>query len=108
MRVKTFMGLDRFEVGKKTAEFSILWDLQRNLIFGLTKLCCFFPSQEVTYIKNLYSTIEVLPMGFHLNIWQFWGQNRYGCKEVLSSFSSDLGTFMRADRRIDSKLLKVA
>ena len=32
-------------------EFSILRDLQRNLIFSKIKLCSFFPGQEVTYIK---------------------------------------------------------
>ena len=33
---------------------------------GKIKLCSFFPGHEWTYIKNCLSTIEGLPIGFHL------------------------------------------
>ena len=49
-----------------STDFSILRDLLRNWFLGKIKLCSFFPGQELTYIKNCFSTIEVLPIGFHL------------------------------------------
>ena len=67
--------------------FSILRDLLRNWFSSQKKLCSFFPGQDVTYIKNCLSMIEGLPVGFHLHFCQFWGQNSYGYKKVLSSFS---------------------
>ena len=41
----------------------------------------------MTYIIIWLNTIEGLPIGFHLNFWQFWRQNSYGCRTILRSFS---------------------
>ena len=52
---------------KNSTDFSILRDLLRNWFLGTIKLCSFFPGQELTYVKNCFSTIEGLPLGFQLS-----------------------------------------
>ena len=54
LRVKNLMGLQQY-----------IW------FWGKKKKLSFFLSREGTYRENGFSTIEGLPIGFHLNFWQF-------------------------------------
>ena len=83
-----------------STDLSILRDLLRNWFLSKIKLCSFFPGQEFTYIKNCFHRIEALPKGFHLPIFDNWGQNPYGFRTIWSSFSDDFfdGSFKSAEK----------
>ena len=51
-------------------------------------------------MKNCLSTIEGLPIDLHLRKNECEKQNSYGYKAILSDFSSEFWTIVRADHKV--------
>ena len=79
-RVKTRMGLDRFEV---RSPFRPILKSVWNWFWGKIDLSSFFPAQELTYIKIWLSTLKELPIGNHLPKRHNLCQNPYGLRTML-------------------------
>ena len=52
------------------------------LILEQEKKVQFFPEQGESLLRKCFSTIEALPIYFHLSFYNIWGQNPYGCRTI--------------------------
>ena len=79
MRVKTLMGLERFEVSIKSRPNSQSLGNYEGIEFGTEKnFAVSVLAQEGITIENCFGTIEGLPLGFNCAKGIFASQNSYG------------------------------
>ena len=85
VRVKTLMGLERFEVSIKFRPKSQSLGNYEGIGFGTEKnFAVLLLAQEGIKIENCFDTIEGQPTGFNCGKGIFASQNSYGYTAILS------------------------
>ena len=82
MRVKNPMGVELFEVEKKIVGILNSSGFTKELVFKQNRTLKFFAASRGCRYKNCFSTIDGLPMSFHMTKSNIWGQNSYGFRAL--------------------------